>query len=642
MITIAILGSFYFRDYMNQIQAEAIFSDINLCFVNTFRPQANYQDIAREVEDVNAQIAILGISDYIHILPYLTVPSFPIRPDLANFIKIHPNITDYSSTAFVFRYPTSIDLSLLERALHIKYNAFFYNSPEELPELLSKLKQRNFRTIVSNNSVCGAADALGFETFYYYNKKNLVDGIQNALVVYENTKKASKTSNELNSLLNTVPEGVIAVSRNDFRIQYINSSALNILNCSRKEMDERSFTGFISLDIVNLCRTLQSPETDFQYHIGGTSVFGSIIPLKLSEGTDSLVFCFEKVSQVIRQENSIRRNIKRSNFSSHYSFEDIIGKSDSIKTAVRQAKRFAERQPTILIQAETGSGKEVFAQSIHAFSSRKDFPFIAISCGAVPDTLIESELFGYVSGAFTGANSKGKVGLLETANHGTVLLDDIDALSSSFQAKLLRVMQEREIIRVGGNTPISIDVRFICATNSDLKKLVSQGKFRNDLYYRVNVLQLKLPPLRERLEDIPLLLQYYLEKLDGELYHSLLPHFNEIFSPAFNYPFPGNVRELINYVERFSVLADETCHKKLSILKSIAIESLGLDQLTDYSSVMSTGKIIFSGNYQNDLANAEAIILKHYIDKNKNISKLSSELGMSRSTLYNKIKEYGL
>lgn len=642
MLKIVIMGSPHFRMFMEEIEADEIFSNISFSFINTNGDRIDYAALAQEANHLNPDIAVIGTSDQVPLLPHLTVPSYPVHPSISDFLSLHSTITDYSTTAFVFSYPINIDFSILEKALHVNYHTFYFQNRNDIPILLASLKSQGYRTVVANNTVIGAAALLGFETRYYFSKNNIIDAVNNALHVLDNLKKESDYSNGIRHILENVTCGVICALKSDNSIYYANTMALKTLGRSFNSLVQHTISDFLQPEIIELLKNLTNVESDLQFTFGDTSVFGSICPILSAEGADAYAFFFDKTSQIIRRESIIRRNLKQKSFSTRYSFDDVIGKSNAMQFAIQQAKRFAERQSTILLQAETGTGKEVFSQSIHAYSSRKEYPFIAISCGAVPDTLIESELFGYVPGAFTGASNKGKAGLLEAANHGTVLLDDIDALSISFQAKLLRVMQEREIVRVGGNTPIPIDVRFICATNRNLKQMVESGAFRSDLYFRVNVLRLNLPPLRERSEDIPLLLKYYLERFDKDMYHAILPSFDDIFAQAFSHSFLGNVRELINYTERFTALADPQCWNDVDSLQRLAQECLDIAVDEHHFFPFGQKSISFSGNYQQDISNADAAILKHYIAEEHNISKLSERLGISRSTLYNKLKEYNL
>lgn len=245
------------------------------------------------------------------------------------------------------------------------------------------------------------------------------------------------------------------------------------------------------------------------------------------------------------------------NLQAVYHFDDVLGSAPSLLSAIRIAKRFADSDSTVLIQAQSGTGKELMAQSIHNASGRANGPFVAVNFAAITESLLDSELFGYVEGAFTGASRHGASGLFERANHGTIFLDEIGDAPLSFQVKLLRVLQEREIRRVGSAVPIHIDVRIIAATNQDLKELVRQGRFREDLYYRLSVLPLTLPPLAERKEDIPVLVSTFLQSFFLDMGVRETREWMEGILPILlQYSWPGNIRELQNVVEYLANVCD--------------------------------------------------------------------------------------
>ncbi|XOQ25867.1 MAG: Transcriptional regulatory protein ZraR [Mitsuokella multacida] len=271
---------------------------------------------------------------------------------------------------------------------------------------------------------------------------------------------------------------------------------------------------------------------------------------------------YEKESAHLRQEVSrleevVTRKHQVERTAAVYHFEDILGQSPKLQEAVRIAKRFAASESTVLIQAESGTGKELFAQSIHNASPRSSGPFVAVNFAAITESLLDSELFGYVEGAFTGASRHGAMGLFERANKGTIFLDEIGDAPLSFQIKLLRVLQEREIRRVGSTTSVHIDVRIIAATNQDLVELIQQGKFRKDLYYRLNILPLSLPSLHERKEDIPLLAASFLRQFKPSLsVQEAEDYFQDILPVLQTYTWPGNIRELQNLVEYLLNICD--------------------------------------------------------------------------------------
>jgi len=259
----------------------------------------------------------------------------------------------------------------------------------------------------------------------------------------------------------------------------------------------------------------------------------------------------KSLSAEIRQYKSELNRIR----GAKYSLDQIIGNSAKIKKMKEMIVKAAQTKSTVLIFGETGTGKELVAHAIHQQSRRNYQPFVRVNCAAIPGELLESELFGYEEGAFTGAKRGGKVGKFELANFGTLLLDEINQMPLYMQSKLLRVIQEKEIERLGGNRPIEIDVRRIFTTNQNLAELVQQNKFREDLYYRINVVSIDIPPLRERIEDIPMLVRFFIAKINKELGLSISGIDKKVLKLFMAYDWPGNIRELENAIERAANLA---------------------------------------------------------------------------------------
>lgn len=268
----------------------------------------------------------------------------------------------------------------------------------------------------------------------------------------------------------------------------------------------------------------------------------------------NIILCENDVShhELVSFVNAIElKTYKRTKVNnSRYDFDDIIGESPAIKQVKELAAKIAMNNSTVLLTGESGTGKELFAQAIHSLSARKNQPFVAVNCIAIPDELFESELFGYEAGAFSGAKKEGKPGKIELAQHGTLFLDEISELSFQSQGKLLRVLQEKEVERLGGTTRRQVDIRVIAATNKDLKKLVEEGKFREDLFYRLYVFDLKIPPLRSRKEDIMLLVEHFIDEFNKKFAKDVVYIDSKLEEWLLTYDWPGNVRELKASIER--------------------------------------------------------------------------------------------
>ncbi|GAW92352.1 sigma-54 interaction domain-containing protein [Calderihabitans maritimus] len=266
------------------------------------------------------------------------------------------------------------------------------------------------------------------------------------------------------------------------------------------------------------------------------------------KGSVAVIHDISEIRRLSEELERARRLIRH--LEAKYTFDDIVGVSVEIREAIEQAKKAAETPATVVLRGESGTGKELFAHAIHQASKRSHGPFIRVSCAAIPDTLLESELFGYVEGAFTGARRGGRRGYFQEASGGTLFLDEIGEMGLGVQSKLLRVLQEKEVVPVGDSKPVPVDVRVIAATNANLEELVKKGKFREDLYYRLNVITINIPPLRYRKQDIPHLVHYLLRKFNQEYGRNVQEISPEALQRFLDYSWPGNVRELENVLSR--------------------------------------------------------------------------------------------
>ena len=328
----------------------------------------------------------------------------------------------------------------------------------------------------------------------------------------------------------------------------------------------------------------------------------------------------------LRQRDLFRENrYLRRELQQRYHFENIIGRSDALTAIFKLVEKIANTTSSVLIQGESGTGKELIARAIHYGSARADAPFVAINCAALPESLLESELFGYVRGAFTGANAN-KTGLFKTADGGTLFLDEISEMPASLQVKLLRALQEREFLPLGTTRPVSFDARLIAATNRNLEDEIESNRFREDLYYRLSVFSLTLPPLRERREDIPLLIRFFVEKFCRLLNVPPKTVSEEAMQAMINYEWRGNVRELQNAIERSVTLSDERIERSHLPQKVIESAPAPLDRTDQLLTLEELERRHILGTLQrvaDDKAAAAAL------------------LGIDLSTLYRKLKRYG-
>lgn len=429
---------------------------------------------------------------------------------------------------------------------------------------------------------------------------------------------------EISAVIDNIQNGIICISK-EGKILYINQVAIESLKLkkSRKDLYLEDIERIWKNSLLSKYYTEESGDFINEEEVlddghGNKKIIStSIKKIYDNEKLASIICIFsdsvniQKTAAIFRESNS------------EASFDTLIGDSEVFKRTKERAKIAANYDSTVLITGESGTGKELFARALHEASERRDQPFVSINCSAIPETLLESELFGYESGAFTGANRRGKLGKMEIANNGTFFMDEIGDMTLYLQAKLLRVLQDKTIIRVGGTKSIALNLKIIAATNKDLKSMVKSGEFREDLYYRINVIPINLPPLRDRVSDIKVLANYFV-RLNNERFHKNIQGFDdEAIKIMENYAWPGNIRELQNVIEFLSNFKSSgliTAKDLRYRISESQMETLSLNErVRDFEK-----KII------------EETLQKYGNTKNGR-EKAAEELKISRATLYRKI-----
>lgn len=432
---------------------------------------------------------------------------------------------------------------------------------------------------------------------------------------------------QLQSLINSPYEG-IAVFNQHSRLIYANDLCYSFFGCDNNEQLSDELTSIIPLTLLSESINKARPMAET---ITIKSRIIELIYLPIIRH-NHLLGIIVKSSLTSREERNWGHLVEEYNSgTATYYLDHIIGNSEIIKQQKEFAKKAARTTSTVLITGESGTGKELFAHAIHNMSPRRKGPFIKVNCAAVPETLLESELFGYAEGAFTGARKDGKPGKFELANHGTIFLDEIADMTLSMQAKLLRVLQEKELERVGAIHTTRVNVRVIAATNKDLSQLVAENKFREDLYYRLNVIILNLPSLRERKDDIPEIATSLLERLNNQLGTRIHYISEEVMNCFCEYHWPGNIRELENIIERAVNFTDGN--------------TITLDQIPEHiKSTQKTLRLInTTSNLEKLLEEREKEIIINALNScNGNKSKAAEVLNIHRSVLYRKLTKYNL
>lgn len=455
---------------------------------------------------------------------------------------------------------------------------------------------------------------------------SVLSSIQAAPSLLKFMEEVSKERYQVNAIVNSTHDGVIAIDL-EGNIKIANEHAKTILGIE-EDMKGRTITEFIpQSDMIRVLEEGKVEREDIAT-IGGQKVIINRAPVIFKDKIVGAVSNFQVITDIQKIELQLRKKLHQSGLEAKYKLTDIIGETPEIVEAKELALKFAETESTVLITGESGTGKELFAQGIHAASHRYAGPFVAVNCAVLPENLLESELFGYDKGAFTGALKDGKPGLFELAHGGTLFLDEIGELPLRIQALLLRVLQERTVRRIGGERIIPVDVRIITATNRHLENDVEEKLFRSDLYYRLNVLSLELPPLRNRLSDIPLFVGSFLSEFNESMKHKIINIEEELIILFQKHDWPGNIRELRNAIERMAVLEEGTS-LRLQGAKFL-MDKINRNRDKDDSKKSS-------------IKNTEKELIIATLEKYGNNKTLASKsLGIDRTTLWRKIKDYHL
>ena len=520
----------------------------------------------------------------------------------------------------------NIDIEILT----LKEN--WYEHTLYVEKKLKEIKKQGYNWIVGDNISVEIAERLGMNTVLVESgKEALMQSILEAEIVAEVRKKELEKNKRIKSIIDFAYEGIITVDQNGV-IDTFNPQAVKIFEKEAyKIIGENVNKMFPEFDFSKITKIGQKIEGKI-WTVGDIKIVANIIPIRINDETVRTVVTFQKVSQIQKTEQKIREKLYLKGNIAENTFSDIIGQSQIFRNLKEEAKNYAQIDSPVLLYGETGTGKELFAQAIHNYSPRKNKSFVAFNCAALPESLLESELFGYVGGAFTGAKKEGKMGLFEQAHEGTIFLDEIGEISQNIQARLLRVLQEHKVRRLGDDKVIPIDVRIIASTNKKLIQLLKENKFRDDLYYRINVLNLEIPPLRERKEDISLLVNFFIKKC-GYKFKKIVEGISEEGMQILeNYDWPGNIRQLENIIERLVVRTDKN-FIMTNLVKEIMKLQYGGGIIDNYQ---KQGNINYplSGNLENIIKN----IIKEIINEEKgNKAAAARRLGISRTTLWRKM-----
>lgn len=443
--------------------------------------------------------------------------------------------------------------------LNIRLMQRTYRDIAEIHEAVRDLAAQGCTVIIGPGMVCDIAEQYGLANLFLYSLRAVEDAFDNAIELALISREKEAKRARLNTIVAHLSDGIAAFDETG-ALEACNPAMVKLLGLEQQHRSPSELASAVAplLRDTAAARFMQEERIE---HIGGRALIMTCIPIMEQGQPAGSVVTLQDTQVAQRIDRKIRTSQRPKHLIARHHLSDLMGDSEQLEGVRRLARASAAYDATVLLMGESGTGKELVAQGIHNASKRRDNPFVAFNCAALPEALIESELFGYEDGAFTGARRTGKPGLFEVAHTGTIFLDEIGEMHAALQSRLLRVLQERELMKLGASRPTPIDVRVITATHRDLPAMVAQGTFRSDLYFRLNVLNIKLPPLRDRRADINALAGHLLARVISQygLSPAVAPPVLDWLAPLFrHYRWPGNVRELENLLSRAAILCSAT------------------------------------------------------------------------------------
>jgi transcriptional regulator with PAS, ATPase and Fis domain len=550
-------------------------------------------------------------------IPVLSIPvsAFDLMENFVEAAKYGKNIG-----ICLYGKPVS-KIDILERILQVQIRQVIYRDLETIRIGIMRAKEEGVQVFIGGNTTCQIAQEIGVPSVLISGTQETVaNTIEEARKVVSIRREEREKIKRIEAILNSVSEGVVVIDKKGIVI---------VFNKAAEEILEMKATVGSHIDMVipqlGLHEVLISSKTKLHCveRVGRIEIVINAIPIYLGGEVIGAIASFSDVPKVMKMEQKVRSTLAR-RFVAKYTTDNIVCESQAMQHVMGQMAQFANSDSTLLITGESGTGKELVAHSIHNLSHKKRGPFVTINCLAIPENLLESELFGHEEGAFTGAKRGGKMGLFELAHKGTIFLDEIGSISENLQASLLRVLQQKEVMRIGGDRIIPVDVRIIAATNRDLLNELSEGKVRVEFFFRLNILRLHIPPLRERKEDIPHLLTTLLNSYENKYQKKMQPLSGTLLKKFMDYSWPGNVRELENFIERFVLMADKP-NQYESVLEYL------------FEDCRKTERVLFKSRADHISSTEDTlqVILNKPFTKKMEVAK---RLGISRTTLWRRLR----
>lgn len=601
------------------------------------------QGIAALRQSASVDAVVSAGSNGNFLRDHLDLPVILVKPD--GFDVLHGLARAASKSrriALVTYGAVPPELQLFNERFALRLTIRSYTGEAEAEACVEELVAQGIDTVVAPGLVVDLARARGMEGLLLYSQGAVREAMAAAIDIATVARQEAARREKLNTILGQLKDGVVAVDL-DERVEAVNPAMESFIGVSsQKLLGQRLSSVNGELNLTHTLRTGAAELEQVQQVNGRTVVVTRLPIMEQGRQTGAVLVCQDPVA-IQRLDRSLRARSRPPTRHARYGLAHLVGESEVLRAVRRRAQSCAQSSATVLVVGESGTGKELLAQGIHNASARQSQPFVAINCAAFPESLLESELFGYVEGAFTGSSRGGKTGLFEAAHTGTIFLDEIGEMPLSLQTRLLRVLQEREVLRIGATVPTPVDLRVIAATHRDLAQQVREGRFRQDLYYRLNILVVRLPALRERHGDLPLLARHLTDKIALRLGDRHLADdavVQAVIDAGRHYAWPGNIRELENLIERIMVFREPAVRGQ-----PITPEELHeiAPELTTCDGAAALAEVVVSALPQlPDAGAVERERLEAALRQSGGNRELAAQLlGVSRTTLWRKLRKAG-
>lgn len=529
-------------------------------------------------------------------------------------LEIKKNYKDVKKVGLILPSAFISSASMLSELSGLEIIQRDVSDEEEMERAIEELKKEGCEAFIGGLTLMHICSTRGYKYAHIKTGRSAIEtSINEAISASHILDRERKRLGLMKSLVDNTPDSLLIIDE-DGLVTAANQAASsffkrnNLIGVNAKEL--------FPFEVYNV-----TEDVEVVQKIGEHTVLITEHPVRIEGEKRATYVLMRLLNDIIQTEKKVSGKLKEKGLVAKYSFSDIVAEDVSMKQLIAKALRYAEVEGNVLLTGETGTGKELFVQSMHNASPRRNKPFVAVNCATLSEQLLESELFGYTEGAFTGASKGGKTGLFELAQGGTIFLDEIGELPLRFQAKLLRVIQEKEIRKIGGDEFIPVDVRIMSATNQNIPELIEKGLFRQDLYYRINLLKLNIPPLRERKNDIPYIFRRFVERKSKAL-NIVPPRVEEEALEALkNYSWPGNIRELRNVAERAVIFSSSNTITIDTIMEIDVDQDIEKEEAKKDEKILTT-KELYEG----------------YLESGLTLTKYALRVGMSRTTLWRRFK----